>query len=63
MCFTLLDDVLTPLFYGYSFDAAVAYFYTGFFAMLPQTICTLVTLSTLSAPVTYIMRRCLRQNY
>ena len=43
VCFTLLDDVLTPLFYGYSFDAAVAYFYAGFFAMLPQTICTVLS--------------------
>ena len=51
VCFTLLDDVLTPLFYGYSFDAAVAYFYAGFFAMLPQTICTVLSVLLLFYPL------------
>ena len=51
VCFTLLDDVLTPLFYGYTFDAAVAYFYTGFFAMLPQTMCAAVSVFVLFAPL------------
>lgn len=41
--FTLLDDVLTPLFYGYTMEAALAYFYTGFLAMLPQTVCAAVS--------------------
>lgn len=63
ICFTLLDDVISPLMLGMTEKTALAYFYASFMAMLPQTICTLVTLSTLSAPVTYIMRRCLRQNY
>ena len=63
ICFTLLDDVISPLMLGMTKKTALAYFYASFMAMLPQTICTLVTLSTLSAPVTYIMRRCLRQNY
>ena len=60
ICFTLLDDVISPLMLGMTEKTALAYFYASFLAMLPQTICTLVTLSTLSAPVMYIMHRCLR---
>lgn len=57
--FTLLDDVISPLMLGMTAKTALTYFYASFLAMLPQTICTLATLSLLSAPVTYIMSRCL----
>ena len=49
--FTLLDDIITPLFLGYSPEAAVAYFYTGFIAMLPQTICAAVSVFVLFLPL------------
>ena len=49
--FTLLDDVITPLFLGYSAEAATAYFYTGFIAMLPQTICAAVSVFVLFLPL------------
>ena len=49
--FTLLDDIITPLFMGYSAEAAVAYFYTGFMAMLPQTICAAVSVFVLFLPL------------
>lgn len=52
--FTLLDDVITPLFYGYSLEAAHAYFITSFTAMLPQTVCTFVSVSALFYPLTKI---------
>ncbi|MDE6677398.1 MAG: hypothetical protein K2K12_06800 [Clostridia bacterium] len=52
VCFTLLDDVITPLFYGYTRGAALAYFYTSFTAMLPQTVCTVVTVGLLFLPLT-----------
>ncbi len=45
--FTLLDDVLTPLFYGYTPDAALGYFYTGLLAMIPQTLCAAVSVVVL----------------
>lgn len=51
VCFTLLDDLITPLFLGYSFDGAIAYFYTGFFAMIPQTICAVVSVFLLFCPL------------
>ena len=50
VCFTLLDDIITPLFMGYSMDAALAYFYTGFLAMLPQTICVIISVFLLFIP-------------
>lgn len=58
--FTLFDDVITPLFYGYSRDTALAYFYTSFTAMLPQVICTIVSFSTLFLPLTHIIKKSLR---
>ena len=56
VCFTLLDDVFTPLFYGYTPSAALAYFYTGFFAMVPQTLCAAVSVLCLYPPLVRVMR-------
>lgn len=49
--FTLLDDVLTPLLMGYSKEAATAYFYSSFLAMLPQTVCAAVSVFVLFIPL------------
>ena len=57
VCFTLLDDIITPLFYGYPPETALAYFYASFTAMLPQTVCTIVTVSTLFLPVTRLIEK------
>ena len=51
VCFTLLDDVITPFFYGYSLELAVAYFYAGFTAMIPQTLCTILSVGILFLPL------------
>ncbi len=50
--FTLLDDVITPLFYGFSKDAALSYAYASLTACIPQTICVAVTVFLLF-PVLY----------
>ena len=55
--FTLLDDIITPLFFGYSRLTALAYFYASFTAMLPQVVCTIVTVSALFLPLTATLRR------
>lgn len=55
--FTLIDDVITPLFYGYSSGAAYAYFVGGFLAMLPQTVCAFATVSALFLPLVKIFRK------
>lgn len=41
--FTLIDDVLTPLMYGFTLNATKAYFVASLYTMIPQIICTFVT--------------------
>lgn len=60
--FTLLDDVISPLFYQWSANTALAYFYTSFTAMLPQTVCTIVTLSTMFLPITAVLNKLAKKN-
>jgi hypothetical protein len=55
ICFTIIDDVITPLIVGMTKEGALTYFYTSFIAMLPQTICTIATVSTLFLPLSTIM--------
>ena len=55
--FTLLDDIITPLFWGYTRFTALAYFYSSFTAMLPQTVCTIVTVCTLFLPLSAVFQR------
>ena len=55
--FTLLDDVITPLFMGYSTDTAIAYAYTGFLAMIPQTICVSISVFLLFYPLKIVFQR------
>ncbi len=43
VCFTALDNVLTPLFYGYTRQAALAYAVASLTALVPQTVCVFVT--------------------
>lgn len=50
-CFTLFDDVLTPLWYGYTQKAARAYFIASLPFMLPQVLCTGVTVGVLFFPL------------
>lgn len=57
VCFTLFDDVLTPLWYAFTPEAAIAYFYTGFLAMIPQTICTAFSVFLLFYPLTRLFFR------
>lgn len=55
--FTLLDDIITPLFWGYTPLTALAYFYSSFTAMLPQIICTIVTVCTLFLPLSAVFKK------
>lgn len=55
--FTLLDDVITPLTMGYSAEAAAGYFYGGFLAMLPQTVCAAVSVFLLFRPLKSVFSR------
>lgn len=51
VAFTLLDDIITPLFLGFTAETAQAYFYAGFLSMLPQTICAAVSVFALFLPI------------
>ena len=50
-CFTLLDDIITPLWYSYSPKAARAYFIASLSVMIPQVICTAVSMAFLFLPL------------
>lgn len=49
--FTLLDDALYPLFFGAGREGAIAYFYASFTAMLPQTVCVVISVLFLFVPL------------
>ena len=55
--FTLLDNVLTPLIFGFTRKAAIAYFYGSLYAVIPQSICTVVTVSICFHPLTRVIKK------
>jgi len=55
--FTLLDNVITPLIFGFSQNAAKVYFAQSLTAMIPQTVCTVVTVSVLFMPLTKVIQK------
>lgn len=57
VCFTLLDDIVSPLVIGMDKLTALTYFYGSFLAMLPQVICTVATVATLYLPLTFALTK------
>lgn len=57
VCFSLLDDLITPLFYGYTEEAMKAYFFASFYAMIPQAVCAVVTTVFLFPPLLAVYKR------
>lgn len=55
--FTLLDDVITPLISGFGAQAAKVYFLQSLYAMIPQTVCAMVTVLVLFTPLTKVIRK------
>ena len=55
--FTLLDDAVTPLLYGYTKEAALAYFLASLPTMAVQTVCAAVTVLLLFRPLLFILKR------
>ena len=49
--FSMLDNLITPLWYGFSARALKAYFFASFSVMLPQVICTLFSVGLLFLPL------------
>ena len=54
--FTMLDNLLTPLWYAYTPRAAKAYFYASLSFMIPQVICTAVSVGVLFFPLQRVFR-------
>ena len=55
--FTLLDDVITPVIYGFGQNATKVYFFQSLYAVIPQTICTFATVSVLFVPLRKLLVR------
>lgn len=57
VCFTMIDNIITPLFYKYNLESAKAYFYLSLSAVIPQTICALITVSLTLIPITKLFEK------
>jgi MFS family permease len=55
--FTALDNVITPVVFGFNMSAAMAYAYASLAAVIPQTVCTVLTVSVLFVPLTAMLSR------
>ncbi len=49
--FTLLDDVVTPLMFGFNKTAMLSYFYASVPFMIAQSVCTLISVALLFKPL------------
>ncbi|MBO5363272.1 MAG: hypothetical protein J6A46_02975 [Clostridia bacterium] len=54
-CFTLLDNILTPVYYGYTPKAAKMYFMASLPFLMGQTICAGVSVGALFLPIVKAM--------
>ena len=54
--FTMLDDLITPLVFGYGVDATKAYFFASFATLLKQVICTAITVSVFLVPIIKLLK-------
>ena len=57
VCFTMLDNLITPLWYGFSRRAWKIYFYASLPTMVSQVICTAVSVSILFYPLVRNFRK------
>ena len=55
--FSVIDNILTPLWYGYSAQALKAYFIASLSFIIPQVICTAVSVTCLFLPLWKIFKR------
>ena len=49
--FTMLDNVITPIWYGYSEETIKIYFFASLQFMVPQVICTAISVASLFLPL------------
>ena len=53
--FTLLDNIITPLFYGYNKESFIAYAYASLYALIPHTLCVGISVTLLFKPMHKIL--------
>ena len=58
--FTMIDNILTPLWYGYSAKATRLYFLASLPFMFPQVICTAVSVTVLFIPLWRVFKSSIR---
>ena len=49
--FTLLDDIITPLWFGYTVESTKAYFFASLPVMIPQIVCVAISTALLFIPL------------
>ena len=54
--FSMIDNILTPLWHGYSKRVFKIYFYASFSFMLPQIVCTAISVFFLFYPLARIFK-------
>ena len=55
--FTVIDNLITPNFYGYTVEATKAYWVASLSAVVPQTICAVITVGALLIPLVKIFEK------
>ena len=53
--FSLLDDIITPLFYGFTLKATLLYFYSSLPFMLTQSVCAAISVGLLFLPLVKVL--------
>ena len=56
VCFTMLDNVVTPLFYAFSPETTRAYFATSIITLVPHCFCVVITVALLFIPLCKIYK-------
>ncbi len=54
--FTVIDNIITPLFFEYSTQAAKAYWLTSLYTAVPQMLCALITTLCLFPPLLKLLQ-------
>lgn len=54
--FTMLDNALTPLMFGFTSKAAKAYFIASFYTLVPHLVCTFCTIALLFRPLIKVLK-------
>ncbi len=63
ICFTMIDNVITPLFYRYNIESAKAYWTLSLTAVIPQTVCAVISVSLTLIPITRFFNKLNLKNY